>query len=87
MKAKLREKCEVKLPFIPRDWQLDVACDLIGEKSVILLAGTGQGKSLPFLLPGLITAKTALILSPLNALEDDQVWALVTAVSTLRNCL
>lgn len=74
LKARLRESCEKRFSkFKPRDWQLDIACDMVQGKSGILLAGTGQGKSLPFILPGLITAKTALVLSPLNALEEDQV--------------
>ncbi|KAI0044185.1 P-loop containing nucleoside triphosphate hydrolase protein [Auriscalpium vulgare] len=63
--------------IIPYDWQLDVAeCLLLGVDCE-LIAPTGAGKTIPFALPLMAESsmkqkKTMVILSPLNALEDDQ---------------
>jgi ATP-dependent helicase YprA (DUF1998 family) len=75
--TKLHEIAEGKFPFLPQDWQLWLAVTLIKGQSCILIAGTGQGKSLPFGLPSLVTGKMALVLSPLNALEEDQVCVML----------
>ena len=53
--------------------QISVALSLLQGQDLIVLAGTGQGKSLPFILPGLVTKKPALVFCPLNALEEDMV--------------
>lgn len=58
----------------PYDWQLDVTeAILLGLDSVVI-AGTGSGKTIPFMLPLLLHAgKMVLILSPLKVLQRDQV--------------
>jgi ATP-dependent helicase YprA (DUF1998 family) len=60
---------------IPYDWQLDVAeAILLGLDSVVI-AGTGSGKTIPFMLPLLTDPeKLVLIISPLKVLQRDQVW-------------
>jgi ATP-dependent helicase YprA (DUF1998 family) len=58
----------------PYDWQLDVAEALLLGLDSIVIAGTGSGKTIPFMLPLLIhPEKMILILSPLKVLQRDQV--------------
>ncbi|TDL17181.1 P-loop containing nucleoside triphosphate hydrolase protein [Rickenella mellea] len=68
MKQKIEKLCKVS----PYDWQLDVSEALCLGLDTLLLAATGEGKSLPFIAP-LLHDNNALILiiSPLNALEED----------------
>lgn len=73
LKLKLVGIAEEKFGFIPYGWQIQLALSLLQGKSVICIAATGKGKTLPFCLPGLITKKFTIVLSPLNALEEDQV--------------
>lgn len=60
----------------PYDWQLDVAEALLLGLDCIAIAGTGAGKTMPFIMP-LLADKTGkkmvIIISPLNVLEYDQV--------------
>ncbi|KAI0630350.1 P-loop containing nucleoside triphosphate hydrolase protein [Trametes polyzona] len=57
----------------PYDWQLDVAEALLLGVDCIVIAGTGSGKTMPFVMPAFIESeKIYFILSPLNALEKDQ---------------
>ena len=60
--------------IVLREWQLDVAeCLLLGVDCEVI-AATGAGKTLPFVLPLLARPDTiVIILSPLDALELDQV--------------
>ena len=56
--------------FIPYDWQLDVAEALLVGLDSIVIAGTGSGKTIPFMLPLLVhPKKMVLILSPLKVLQ------------------
>ena len=58
----------------PYEWQLDVAEALILGLDCLLIAGTGAGKSMPFVMPLFILPdKMVIIISPLNTLEEDQV--------------
>ncbi|KAF8350322.1 P-loop containing nucleoside triphosphate hydrolase protein [Amanita rubescens] len=57
----------------PYYWRLDVAEALILGLDCIVIAGTGAGKSMPFVMPLFaFPDKMVIILSPLNALEEDQ---------------
>lgn len=58
----------------PYDWQLDVTeAILLGLDSVVI-AGTGAGKTMPFMMPLLLDKKKkAIIVSPLKVLQEDQV--------------
>ena len=56
------------------DWQLDVSEALLLGLDCTVIAGTGAGKTMPFVMPLFIhPQKIVLIISPLNALEEDQV--------------
>jgi bloom syndrome protein len=58
----------------PYEWQLDVTeAILLGLDSVVI-AGTGAGKTMPFMMPLLLDRKKkVLIISPLKVLQADQV--------------
>jgi ATP-dependent helicase YprA (DUF1998 family) len=60
----------------PFDWQTDVCEAILLGLDVVLIAGTGAGKTLPFAMPLLMDQtkrKMVIVISPLNALEHDQV--------------
>ena len=58
----------------PYDWQIDVAKALLLGLDSIIIAGTGSGKTIPFMLPVLIHPEKMIItLSPLKVLQRDQV--------------
>lgn len=61
-----------------RDWQIDVTEAMLLGLDSVLIAGTGSGKTMPFML----TLKydhqaTVLVVSPLKILQDDQVCAVL----------
>ena len=57
-----------------RSWPLGVGGAVCLELDTILIAGTGEGKTIPYMLPPLRNTKhKALILSPLKVLQEDQV--------------
>lgn len=67
------EACGGKVPF---DWQVNVAEALLLGLDIVLTAGTGAGKTMPFVMPLLLNKtekKMVIIISPLNELERDQV--------------
>jgi len=58
----------------PRLWQLDVAEAIILGLDSLVIAGTGAGKTMPFMMPLMLdTTKKALVISPLKILQADQV--------------
>lgn len=60
--------------IVPHKWQLDVAESLLLGIDCEVIAATGAGKTLPFVLPLLVRPEMMIvILSPLDALELDQV--------------
>ncbi|PBK84505.1 P-loop containing nucleoside triphosphate hydrolase protein, partial [Armillaria gallica] len=55
-------------------WQLDVAEAMLVGLDTVLIAGTGAGKTIPFMLPLLMDKqKKVLVVSPLKVLQNDQV--------------
>ncbi|KAI0348869.1 hypothetical protein OH77DRAFT_1465921, partial [Trametes cingulata] len=65
-----RERTGGKTPY---DWQVDVAEALLLGVDCTVIAGTGSGKTMPFVMPSFVEpSKVYFILSPLNALESDQ---------------
>ena len=66
-------RCNQNLPY---KWQLDAAEAFLLGLDCVIIAGTSSGKSLPFVMPSMLkinSGKVLLVLSPLNALEADQV--------------
>ena len=61
---------------MPREWQLDAAEALILGLDTFIVAGTGSGKTIPYMLPLLLPEnrrKMIVVISPLKALQRDQV--------------
>jgi bloom syndrome protein len=58
----------------PHEWQLDATEAILLSLDSVVIAGTGVGKTMPFMLPLLLddTSKM-LVLSPLKILQEDQV--------------
>ena len=59
----------------PHSWQLDVTEALLLGLDCIAIAGTGCGKTMPFIMPLLVDRtkkKIVVVISPLNDLEEDQ---------------
>jgi ATP-dependent helicase YprA (DUF1998 family) len=67
---------------IPYDWQLDVAEAILLGLDSMVIAGTGSGKTIPFMLPLLVhPEKIVIIISPLKVLQRDQVCDVLTILS------
>ncbi len=70
----------------PYNWQLDICEVLLLGVDCIAIAGTGAGKTMPFIMPLLVDLskkKMIIIISPLNVLEHDQVGYLFTQVTCM----
>ena len=81
MSQKLQDVFDGRVPY---DWQLDAAEALILGLDCVVIARTGAGKTIPFVLPLFVQDsldKLVLIISPLNALETDQVSFSLTALA------
>jgi len=73
-RQKLVEACLERCNHRPHSWQLDADESFHLGLDCIILAGTGFGKTLPFVMPLMLdTEKILLVISPLNTLEVDQV--------------
>lgn len=74
----LREETKAQFGYYPHDWQLQAAVKVLEGNDRMVVAGTGKGKTIIFALLGLAAelSKTNghyIIVSPLKALEGDQV--------------
>ncbi|KAJ3546985.1 hypothetical protein NMY22_g1839 [Coprinellus aureogranulatus] len=73
-RALMARKFEDKFGAPARDWQLDVGEAICLDLDCVVIAGTGEGKTIPFQLPALRDKKyKVLVLSPLKVLQEDQV--------------
>jgi ATP-dependent helicase YprA (DUF1998 family) len=60
-------------------WQVDVCEAILLGLDCVVIASTGSGKSMPFIMPLLVDEmcrKMVIIISPLNEREYDQVHSL-----------
>ncbi|KAJ7841735.1 hypothetical protein B0H14DRAFT_3693692 [Mycena olivaceomarginata] len=73
-RAKLRnEFLERNNGMVAHEWQIDMGEALLLGLDCSLIAGTGAGKTMPFVMPLFMESdKIIIIISPLNALEVDQ---------------
>ncbi|KAF8597052.1 P-loop containing nucleoside triphosphate hydrolase protein, partial [Ceratobasidium sp. AG-I] len=77
--------------FVPHPWQVSAACALYsGKRDVLVLAGTGYGKTLPFVMNCFLRPDLIVwIVSPLNYIEMQQAksflrWGL-RAIADVKN--
>jgi ATP-dependent helicase YprA (DUF1998 family) len=73
LEDRFRQACNGKTPY---DWQKDVTEAIFLGIPCLVIAGTGAGKTLPLVTPLLMDdtkKKMALVISPLNELEEEQV--------------
>lgn len=83
----IRRTVKERTKFMPKPWQVSVMSDIVYEnKDVVVSAGTGSGKSLPYqLLPLIKKDAIVLVISPTIALVADQCQSLldlnITAVA------
>ena len=76
--ATLKEETKQRFGYEPHEWQLQAALKVLEGNDGAVIAGTGKGKTMVFALLGLAIelSKTEgyyIIVSPLKALEGDQV--------------
>jgi bloom syndrome protein len=65
----------------PYDWQLDVTEAILLGLDSIVIAGTGAGKTMPFMMPLLLDkSKKVIIVSPLKILQADQVQDILVLI-------
>jgi bloom syndrome protein len=65
---------EEKYKKPPYEWQIDVSEALVLGLDSVVIAGTGAGKTIPFMMPLLLfREKFVLVISPLKILQEDQV--------------
>ena len=68
-----------KYPNIPpklKPKQEEVVCSILKGTDTVAILPTGYGKSLCFVLPAIYKEGVALVVSPLKALQDNQMAAL-----------
>ncbi|KAJ6573713.1 hypothetical protein B0H10DRAFT_2104358 [Mycena sp. CBHHK59/15] len=64
--------------MVAHEWQVDMGEALALGLDCRLIAGTGAGKTMPFVMPLFVdSGKMIIIISPLNALEEDQVISVI----------
>ncbi|KII90327.1 hypothetical protein PLICRDRAFT_106921 [Plicaturopsis crispa FD-325 SS-3] len=68
----LRKAFTDRFGSAPHEWQVDVTEALLLGLDSVVIAGTGAGKTMPFMMPLLHDkTKIVVIISPLNILEKD----------------
>ncbi|KAK7034215.1 bloom syndrome [Favolaschia claudopus] len=75
VRATMNNALKTRANYNAHTWQLDVAEALLLHVDCLVIAGTGSGKTTPFLLPLLLPEnkdKFALIISPLLSLQAEQ---------------
>ncbi|KDQ49213.1 hypothetical protein JAAARDRAFT_112333, partial [Jaapia argillacea MUCL 33604] len=70
----LRRLFHQQFHYDPYDWQVDILETFYLGLDCTLIAGTGSGKTMPFVMPLLLQdrRKMVVIISPLKNLEQDQ---------------
>jgi ATP-dependent helicase YprA (DUF1998 family) len=83
IQAVIKRKTRVQLlkdKYDPRSFQLDASLRIARGEDTILIAPTGSGKTLVLAMPLLYhDKKTSIVISPLQALETDQVKKMIEA--------
>jgi ATP-dependent helicase YprA (DUF1998 family) len=77
-RLQLSSECFTRCGYYPTSWQIDAAESIHLNLDTVIIAGTGSGKTTPFVLPLMLDrtpgkTSTLLLISPLKALQSDQV--------------
>ncbi|XP_058110814.1 uncharacterized protein LOC131253707 isoform X2 [Magnolia sinica] len=59
-----------------RPYQKEIITEILNGRDALVVMATGSGKSLCYQIPPLVTGKTAVVISPLLSLMQDQVMSL-----------
>lgn len=78
----LKEEATRRFGYEPHEWQVEAALKVLEGTNGVVVAGTGKGKTMVFTLLGLAVQLSGtkghyVIVSPLKALEGDQVRAVL----------
>ena len=65
-----------KIPALLKPKQEEVVSSILQGTDTVAILPTGYGKSLCFVLPAIYTDGVAMVVSPLKALQDNQMAAL-----------
>jgi ATP-dependent DNA helicase RecQ len=57
-----------------RSYQREIIQKVLEGRDCLVVMATGSGKSICYQIPPLVTKKTAVVVSPLLSLMQDQVW-------------
>jgi superfamily II DNA/RNA helicase len=75
----LASQCEKYCGYTPKEWQINISEALLLKINSVLIAGTGAGKTTPFVLPLMENFERRseqqsmlLLISPLKVLQTDQ---------------
>ena len=65
----------------PYDWQFDVAEAILSGLDSVIIASTGAGKTMPFMMPLMLNkSKKVIIVLSLKILQVDQVWDILILI-------
>ena len=75
---RLKDETKKRFGYYPCDWQMQAALKALEGNDGMVVAGTGKGKTIVFALLGLAAEISGseghyIVISPLKALEGDQV--------------
>jgi superfamily II DNA/RNA helicase len=78
IRLEMSDQCQAKFSYRPHPWQLDVPEAILLKLDAVLIAGTGSGKTTPFVLPLMVKQDKGkesilLLISPTKELQKDQV--------------
>jgi ATP-dependent helicase YprA (DUF1998 family) len=84
MRSALTQSFKARSGKTPYDWQLDTIEALLLGLDSMVIAGTGSGKTIPFMLPLLANPeKIVIIISPLKVLQRDQVCDYLSTILSI----
>lgn len=78
----LRDATLKRTNFEAHDFQLKASIAHIRRKDLVVVAGTGGGKTLAFVMQCFVSNVRAVIISPLNALQDEQVSLQLVSITS-----
>jgi len=73
-----------RMSLNPYPWQVDATEAVTLGLDTVVIAGTGAGKTMPFVMPLLVDKrKQSIVISPLKALQADHVCSCVSFTGML----